>query len=131
VPVGHHLSGREVITPRDLNGVACILGADRTPLRQRLGQVFRDAGVQPDIRVEVTTAHTAAALVAEGVGICVIARLSYDNSFRDRIRIVRFQPKLAGELAFFYPASRSPEGIAIEFIEAYENAAHGWQAIED
>ncbi len=131
VPAGHALSDRESIGPRDLDGVRCIFGIDRTPLRQRLMHVFSDAGARPDVRVEVTTVHAASALVAQGVGIFVGARLSFDYAYGEELHVIRFRPKVSATLAVLYPVNRPPDGIAAEFIDAFAKAANAWPANSD
>lgn len=131
VPAGHPLSSRETIGPQDLDGVPCILGIDRTPLRQRLMRVFSDAGARPDIRVEVTTVHAASALVAQGVGVFVGARLSFDYAHGEDLHVIRFRPKVTGTLAVLYPLNRPPDGIAAEFIDAFAKAANAWPSDSD
>lgn len=126
VPAGHELSGRDTIGPRDLDGVPCIFGIDRTPLRQRLMRVFSNDGVRPDIRVEVTTVHAASALVAQGVGIFIGARLSFDYAHGKDLHVIRFRPTVSATLAVVYPLNRPPDGIAAEFIDAFAKAANAW-----
>ena len=126
VPKGHPLSGREVITPRDLDGVSCILGADRTPLRRRVGKALADAGARPDVRVEVTTAQAGLALVACGVGVCIGWRLMFDYSTADRVQLIKFRPKIEAAQAVVYAAGQPPEGIAAEFLDVYARAAEAW-----
>ena len=82
VPEVHPLGSKSVISPGDLDGVACIMPADRTPMRLKLDQIFRDAGSSPDIRAEVTTAQSARALVALGAAVCVSWRIMHDHAVR-------------------------------------------------
>lgn len=126
VPVDHPLGDREVITPHDLDGANCIMGADRTPLRLQLGRVFDAVGSKPNVRVEVTTAQSGIALAAQGVGITLGWGLTIDYSHADRVRVVRFRPRIPAELAVVYRANRPPDGIAAKFIDAYAQAAEAW-----
>ena len=79
----------------------------------------------------MTTVHAAAALVAQGFGIFVGARLSYDYCHGEDVRVVRFRPKVPGKLAVLYPLNRPPDGLAAEFIDAYAKAAGDWQSNPD
>lgn len=126
VPKDHPLSSRDVITPRDLDGVSCILGADRTPLRRQVGKALADAGARPDIRAEVTTAQAGHALVACGVGVCIGWRLMFDYSAADRVQLVKFRPKIEAALAVVYPVGHPPEGVAAEFLRDFARTAEAW-----
>ncbi len=129
VPADHPLSHRDVIRPRDLDGVRCIMGADRTPLRQKVGQIFTEAGIRPDICVEVTTAQSGIALAARGLGVCLGWGLTFDHLTEDRVRVIPFRPKISAEVAVIYKADRPPEGIVAEFVDAYAAAARAWPSI--
>lgn len=128
VPIGHPLSERDVITVHDLDGEPCIMGADRTPLRLRIGEILADAGVRLDVRAEVTTAEAGAALTVAGVGICLGWGFTLDNLPKTGVRYVRFHPTIPGELAILYLASRPPDGILAEFVTAVMDAAEVWQS---
>ncbi len=127
VPASHPLAGRSEISAQDLDGVDCIMGADRTPLRLKVGEAFAAAGARPIVRAEVTAARTAVALVAKGVGICLGWRYTEDDAVGDEVRIIPFRPQIVGELAIVYPIARPPEGIVAEFVDAYLAAAEAWR----
>ena len=126
VPTGHDLSTRDFITPRDLDGVDCVLGIERTPMRRRIDGAFADAGVRPDIRVEATTAQAGLALAAHGVGVCIGWRVMFDYMISDRVQIIEFRPRISAAVAVVYAAGRPPEGIAAEFLELYAKTAGSW-----
>lgn len=127
VPADHPLSALEVITPQDLDGVSCISPSHRTPLRQRLGRVFSDAGVRPDIRIEVADAQSAIGLVEQGVGVCIGWRFLNDYAISRGVRVIDFRPRLSVELGALFPANRPLNGVATEFVDAFAAAAQATQ----
>lgn len=128
VPANHPLSARDIITPQDLDGERCIFGADRTPMRQKIGQILSDAGSRPDIRVEVTTAHAVIALVAQGFGIGMAWNVMQDVVADHGIHMIPFRPQLQVNVAALFPADQPLEGIAADFVDAFGKEATAWQS---
>jgi len=129
VPADHPLSAATVITTADLDGENIIGNLDRSPLRRTIDRLFDDFGARPDIRVEVTTAQAAFALVAQGVGITLAWRDMFDLAAVPGVRVIPFRPKIDFDLATVFPANRPLDGIAETFVDAYADAAQAQQSV--
>lgn len=72
LPRGHRLAARAVIGPADLAGEPFIsLGANyRT--RQHVDRIFREAGIEREMRLETQLSEMACLLVARGLGVAVV-----------------------------------------------------------
>lgn len=127
VPSGHALSGKDVITPQDLDGVTCILGTDKTPTRMRVEQTFKDVQVQPHLRFEVGTIDAASALVAQGIGVSIMISIIHDHAVVPGIRAIPYRSPVQVDLVLVYPANRSLDGAAADLAEMYETIAQTWR----
>lgn len=74
LPSGHVLADRQVLSLRDLDGVAMISypRGHRAGFRNRIESVFRRAGVTPSVVHEATQIHTICGLVGSGLGISIV-----------------------------------------------------------
>lgn len=128
VPARHPLADRDVITAEDLDGVDCIMSADRTPMRVQVGKALAESGARPIVRAELSSTRAAIALTTRGVGICLAWRFADQDAISDDVRVVPFRPKITIELAILYPTAKPPEGIVAAFVDAYLQAAGEWQS---
>lgn len=123
VPAHHPLARRKVLTPQDLHGVSVILGSEQTPLRLKLDRMLREAGVQFERRVEVSSLQMACALIARGVGVAFFVRWLLPDPPLEGIRVIPFRPEMFLDFAALFPAGRPPDGIAARFVQDCAKAA--------
>lgn len=94
LPQAHALCEKRVIQVNDLRGVPLVLLGRQRNLRTELDQVFRQASILPNVRMEVHSAGAACAFVAEGIGVSIINEL-LANDFLDLPIVTRpFLPVL-------------------------------------
>lgn len=127
VPEGHALSRQEVITPHDLDGVDCVLGTDKTPMRRRIEQTFEDAQAQPHIRFEVGTIDTASALVAQGLAVSIMISIVHDHAVVPGIRAIPYRSPLLVDLVLVHASDRPLEGHVADLADMYETVARTWR----
>lgn len=75
-PEGHPLAARDSVTAPDILDYPLIGFDPNDPYGRHIARLFLDQGLTPDIALQVRYAHTAIALVAQGLGVAVIDRLS-------------------------------------------------------
>lgn len=117
VPLQHPLAKQDAIEAEDLDGVDLIVAADRTPLARQLDRRLHGSGTRPTIRAEVTSAHSAFAMAAAGIGVVVSPRpFLYGHALQD-LQVIEFRPRFEFELGLFHQAEKPPIGVAARFVE--------------
>lgn len=76
VPVGHPLAARAAVTAQELMAYPLIGFDPNDPYGRHIARLFLDQGLAPDLAFQVRYAHSVIALVAQGLGVAVIDRLS-------------------------------------------------------
>lgn len=76
VPEDHPLAGKASVTAQDILEHPLIGFDPADPYGRHIARLFLDQGLAPDIVFQVRYAHSAIALVAQGLGVAVIDRLS-------------------------------------------------------
>lgn len=98
LPAGHALARKRVIRPADLHGEAFIALAAVNRLRSRLAAVLEAAGAVPNIQVDTPLASTACQMVTEGIGLCVLDRLSAEANRQPGLTIRPFRAGIVEDL---------------------------------
>jgi DNA-binding transcriptional LysR family regulator len=91
------LAGLDVVKPSDLVGQPLISYDVQTTPGKLLEQVFREAGVQPQVQVEVTLSIAALPLVQQGLGTALVDGLVPWSKFGDLV-VRPFQPAVTLEI---------------------------------
>lgn len=125
-PIGHPLSRRRVITPKDLDGQTLISIARGTLLRYRIDEMLGNANIRfRNIEAHMTSA--AYELVAAGAGVAILhglAKFAQD----DRVMAVPFAPETTFDYAIIWPANNAPTGPAqafADYLKSYVSANIG------
>lgn len=115
LPPEHPLArGRGPLGPAALAGEPLIMvGLRGSDTRLQLRNAFREAGVQPDVRLEAHNVGAACALAAAGVGIAIVNELLARNSLWTGVRLRRFQP-LVTQSYVFMSSARVREAPLVE-----------------
>jgi DNA-binding transcriptional LysR family regulator len=127
VEAGHPLAAREVVTPRDLDGVAMAALFPEHGTSAAARRVFGEAGVRFVQRFELQTFLPALELVRKGVCCCIcdpITAASYAENAVGGGSVVfrRFVPAVPFSVATMVPAHRPVSLVTSEFLKAV-NAA--------
>ena len=91
------LAGLQVVKPPDLVGQPLISYDVQTAPGKLLEQAFRDAGVQPQVQIEVTLSIAALPLVQQGLGIALVDGLVPWRNFGDLV-VRPFQPAVVMDI---------------------------------
>ena len=100
IPANHRLSQKQIITPIDLAGENYIALIRRLSSRNIIDQVFRSAGVEPQITIETATSISAAIFVQEGLGVTLINPFPIAKSLDERVVLKPFEPKIEHHSCF-------------------------------
>jgi DNA-binding transcriptional LysR family regulator len=91
LPLGHPLAKKEVVRPRDLEGVPFVSFDPESYTSRRVAQILDKHGVTPEIAMIVNVSPTLCEFVAAGVGVSLVHPLIV-GGLRDKIAIRRFKP---------------------------------------
>ena len=117
MPRGHPLSRLPVIQPDDLDGLNFISLGAGDPMRRQLDTLCEERGISRFLKVEAALSHTCVNLVANGVGVAVVDRLSAWTARDLPIEIRDFQPHLDVNLSVYRPWGTIASSVADTFIE--------------
>lgn len=94
VPAKHHLSHKDIIYPQDIEGEDFIALIRRLSSRNIIDQIFRSAGVEPNITIETSTSLSAAKFVQEGLGVTIINPFPIAERLDNRVKLKPFKPTI-------------------------------------
>lgn len=125
MPAGHPLSKLKVIQADDLDGLDFISMGPSDPMRKQLDTLCEERGVKRALKVEVGLSSACIGMVACGVGVAVVDRLSAWMSKDLPIEIRDFQPHLDLNLSVYRPwgvmASTIADAFADHLIQTTRN----------
>ena len=117
MPRGHALARLSVIQADDLDGLDFVSLAAGDRMRQQLDALCEERGAKRSMKVEAALSASCVDLVANGVGVAVVDRLSAWMA-RDRsIEIRDFRPQLNVNLSVYRPWGTIASSVADTFIE--------------
>lgn len=116
LPANHELASKKKIRPKDLEDQPFISFKADSFSRHVVDEVFRQAGVRRDLKIEARTMEAVGGLVAAGLGVSVIGPVFHDGGFHQDIVIRPFEPAIPVELTLLYPAHKPLSRMAEKFI---------------
>jgi DNA-binding transcriptional LysR family regulator len=117
MPKGHQLSRLNVVQPDDLDGLEFVSLGVGDPMRRQLDALCEERGIKRSMKIEAALSDTCINLVANGVGVSVIDRLSAWMARDLPIEIRDFQPHLDLNLSVYRPWGTIASSAADTFIE--------------
>lgn len=117
MPVGHPLSKLKVVQADDLDGLDFVSMGPSDPMRKQLDQLCEERGVKRVMKVEVGQSSVCIGMVACGVGVAVVDRLSAWMARDTSIEIRDFQPHLDLNLSVYRPWGVMASTIADAFAD--------------
>ncbi|MDE1166158.1 MAG: LysR family transcriptional regulator [Pseudomonas sp.] len=122
LPQGHALAAKPVINARDLRDVPLVLLGRQRNLRTEMDQMFRDAHIIPNVRMEVHSVSAACAFVAEGMGVSIINEL-LANDFASLPVVTRpFLPVLSYSFGLVLRDDIPRTPVADEFMALFTDS---------
>ena len=123
LPAGHPLAAKPLLAPTDFEGLPFVSLAPTDPYRQRMDQVFADAGVQRRLQVESGSAASVCALVQAGVGVALVNPLTA-LSLADTGLVLRpFAVPIAFQVHLSWPQWRVEHPLRPALVDALVAAA--------
>lgn len=118
LPQGHHLAGRDVIRHEDLEGESVIGLASEGPLNwNKIFGTIRDKGINYKNWITTQNAEAAYAMVAEGLGLGILAPFSA-RRWQDAGVVIRpIHPKIEYSFSICYSASKAHSSLAQDFAK--------------
>jgi DNA-binding transcriptional LysR family regulator len=117
MPKGHPLSRLSVIQPDDLDGLNFVSLGVGDPMRKQLDDLCESRGVNRSLKIEAALSSACINLVANGVGVTVVDRLSAWMAKDLPIEIRDFQPHLDINVSVYRPWGTIASSAADTFIE--------------
>jgi DNA-binding transcriptional LysR family regulator len=117
MPKGHQLSRLNVVQPDDLDGLEFVSLGVGDPMRRQLDALCEERGIKRSMKIEAALSDTCINLVANGVGVSLIDRLSAWMARDLPIEIRDFQPHLDLNLSVYRPWGTIASSAADTFIE--------------
>lgn len=103
LPARHKLAKKKIISVGDLDGEPLVLLAKGKLSRTLIDEVFRDANVRMNIKVETHTVGSACALASNGTGIAIINEILGVRYAGRGLALRRFRPNISHQYAFMTP----------------------------
>lgn len=123
----HPLAARDVITPRDLHGLAFVGKGRDSFAHLPLQRALDDAGSMPDIRVDTPIAAVACELVANGVGVTITDRFTA-GAFTSRGLIWRrFEPDVPYNFGVLFPSHSQRTNLVEAFMHFLRSESLNWR----
>lgn len=117
MPKGHPLSRLSAVQVDDLDGQDFVSLGVGDRMRRQLDDLCKERGVTRRTKLEAALSDTCVNLVAEGVGVAVIDRLSAWMARDKAIEIRDFRPHLDVNLSVYRPWGTIASSVADTFIE--------------
>ena len=112
----HPLAGRSQVRIEDLASHALITYLPQTVLRARIDDAFQEAGVTPDLRVQVSISITGAVLAHHGVGIALVEPHLVEAMGVPGLVSRPLRPAIGIETLLVHLRSTPPSRLALEFV---------------
>jgi DNA-binding transcriptional LysR family regulator len=117
VPKGHALETKNLIEPRDLEGVPLLLISEDSLMRKRLLQAFQDADIKPNVIVDSTYTGPICSLVGQNMGVSIVDHLTATAYADQNITIKPFKPAIPCELKLVTHARQNISPPAQAFVD--------------
>ncbi|MBL4908154.1 MAG: LysR family transcriptional regulator [Sneathiella sp.] len=116
MPKGHPLAKKDVIDVQDLHGENFIPMSRSHNSRHVLEELFANAGVFPNIKLETSTIEMACVLVQEGLGITVVNEMTAAHHKPLGVELRPFKHPMNYSYAFVFPINKPPSEITRIFV---------------
>ncbi|MBO9475449.1 LysR family transcriptional regulator [Shimia sp. R10_1] len=118
LPIGHRLTEREALTPRDMEGESFISLGLNYAIRQQIDAIFKAANVERRLQAETQLSFAAGHLVASGSGISIIDPITAHYLTRLNLVVSRpFEPSVSYAYQMLFPRHRPQSQICEAFAK--------------
>ncbi|SCZ74198.1 DNA-binding transcriptional regulator, LysR family [Epibacterium ulvae] len=116
----HPLVERDIVDIADLQGQHFISFTQGSVSRQLIDKALAQAGVEPDVVLQATTAPNCCAFVADGMGLCVVPPF-FAEDYLDQVVHRPFNPSLSVRIQSVRPVDgreRKGANLVLSALEA-------------
>lgn len=128
LPPDHSLSGRDVITPRDLEDENLITLSNFDHWRFAVEKTLEEHDISARRRVDTFTTHVACELALKGVGIAIVDGLTAMSYSGTDAEVRRFSPQVQFDIFLLKSRHRRLSTLVDRFAEAVVKQARQTQA---
>lgn len=116
LPVGHHLSGKQVIHAQDLAGVPFVSLGPQDQSRMLIDKIFDDLQVSRKMQIETGQSETACSFVALGAGVSVVDPISAAGCKEGELIVKPFEPAITFNIWLIRQRMTIKSSVADHFI---------------
>lgn len=120
MPKSHALSAKDVVQPEDLAGLPFISFTRDAAFRRQVDDIFSQASVMRDMKLETRTAEGIFGLVSAGLGVSIVGQLFSEDSLSPGLTFRPFRPVIEEEVLLIYSASKPLSRLSTKFIEVVD-----------
>jgi DNA-binding transcriptional LysR family regulator len=113
----HALAAKKIISPADLQDEQLILLARRNALRPMIDRILAKAGSKPRMVIETSTAASAMAYVAEGLGVTLVNPFPVALRLPKTVVLREFLIDIPYESSFLTPGAAASSAVAQRYME--------------
>ncbi|MBU4611451.1 LysR family transcriptional regulator [Achromobacter sp. GG226] len=117
LPPGHRLATRRTVTVNDLDGEDFIALGLNSVLRLQINAAMLGAGVRPNVRLETVNSSTAAAYVAQGIGLAIVDRFAARVPAAQGVVVRPFRPVITLQFSAVYRPVNGRSTLAVAFTQ--------------
>ena len=123
MPADHELASKSEIRPDDLVRTAFVASNKRLPLRHATDQIFRAAGVEPNVVVETSSSLASLEFVRKGVGLTLLNPFPIAANLPSGLVLRPFHPTLVFRTSFWTPTGKALDARVRSFIQHVKSFA--------
>lgn len=113
----HRLAKKRTVSAADLHGEPLILLGKGRASRVEVDQVFREAGVRMNVKVDTHTVASACAFARSGTGVAIVNEMMAVHYASPSLVLRRFEPNLVHEYAFMTARETPMSRVTRSFLE--------------
>jgi DNA-binding transcriptional LysR family regulator len=117
LPMGHRLAKKQVITPADLEGESFVSYLSGSKFKFDIDEIFRKAGVTRVIQYGARTTQAIECLVAESLGVSIIAPVESDPGPNKGFLTRNFSPGIPFKASLNWSKNKAMTAVAKDFLE--------------
>ena len=117
IPARHKLASKTEIRPDDLAGTDFVASTKRLPLRHATDQIFRSAGVEPNVVVETSSSLASLEFVRTGIGLTLLNPFPIAAGLPEGLVLRPFRPTLVFRTSFWTPTGKVLDVRTRAFIQ--------------
>lgn len=116
LPVGHHLSVKQVIQAQDLAGEPFVSLGPQDQSRMLIDKIFDDLQVSRKMQIETGQSETACSFVALGAGVSVVDPISAAGCIEGELIVRPFEPDITFSIWLIRQRMPVKSAVADHFI---------------